>query len=59
LEEVWRDNDSVEGLVDGMRVVFEGRERRTLDIEAGPLLQTLNIAVNQKINKPVGIRSIK
>ncbi len=45
--------------MDGMRVVVEGRGRRTLDIEAGPLLQTLNIAGNQKINKPVGIRSIK
>jgi len=45
----WRDNDSAEGLVDDIRV--EGAAaRRTLLIEAGPLLQVPNI-ISQKKKK--------
>lgn len=36
------DRDRVEGLVDGIRAVGTAA-RKTLDIEAGPLLQALNI----------------
>jgi hypothetical protein len=42
LVKLWADRDSVEGLVDGVRVIGVAA-RKTFDIEAGPLLQTLNI----------------
>ena len=42
LAELWADRESVEGLVDGIRVKGAAA-RKAFDIEAGPLLQTLNI----------------
>jgi hypothetical protein len=39
---LWTDRESVEGLVDGIRLKGVAT-RKAFDIEAGPLLQTLNI----------------
>jgi hypothetical protein len=50
LARLWADRDSVEGLVDGIRVIGVAA-RKAFDIEAGPLLQTLNI-FNSNDTKP-------
>lgn len=42
LAELRIESERVDGLIDGIRVV-EAAARTTLEIEAGPLLQTLNI----------------
>jgi hypothetical protein len=46
------DNESVDGLVDGIRV-SGAAARRAFDNEAGPLLQTLNIIKAKIENGPI------
>jgi hypothetical protein len=49
---VWLDKESVEGLVDGIRV-REAAARKAFDIEAGPLLQMLNIVDSKRRSSPI------